>query len=112
LNAKYPILQAWLADRNLGEDLNESKGLATPQTDYLLSAAYVRIKNVTVGYTLPKSFTQKMKIEKFRIYFSGENVAEWSAVSDYFDPEAVTDNGWGYAYPFQRKFSFGVNIDF
>lgn len=112
LTAKYPILQAWLADRNLGEDLNESKGLATPQTDYLLSAAYVRIKNVTVGYTLPKSFTQKMKIEKFRIYFSGENVAEWSEVSDYFDPEAVTDNGWGYAYPFQRRFSFGVNIDF
>ena len=112
LTAKYPILQAWLADRNLGEDLNESKGLATPQTDYLLSAAYVRIKNITVGYTLPKSFTQKMKIEKFRIYFSGENVAEWSEVSDYFDPEAVTDNGWGYAYPFQRRFSFGVNIDF
>jgi TonB-linked SusC/RagA family outer membrane protein len=112
LTAKYPILQAWLADRNLGEGLNDSKGLATPQTDYLLSAAYVRIKNVTVGYTLPKSFTQKMKIEKFRIYFSGENVAEWSAVSDYFDPEAVTDNGWGYAYPFQRRFSFGVNIDF
>lgn len=112
LTAKYPILQAWLADRNLGEGLNDSKGLATPQTDYLLSAAYVRIKNVTVGYTLPKSFTQRMKIEKFRVYFSGENLAEWSEVSDYFDPESVTDNGWGYAYPFQRRFSFGVNIDF
>ena len=112
LDAQYPILQAWLADRNLGEGLNESKGLATPQTGYLLSAAYIRIKNITVGYTLPKSLTQKINIERVRFFVSGENIAEWSQVSDYFDPEAVTDDGHGYAYPFQRKYSFGVNIDF
>lgn len=111
-NAKYPILQAWLADRNLGEGLNESKGLATPQTGYLLSAAYVRIKNVTLGYTLPKKMTHKMQIDKIRLFVSGENIAEWSEVSKYFDPEAVTDDGWGYAYPFQRKYSFGLNINF
>lgn len=112
LNAKYPILQAWLADRNLGEGLNDSKGLATPQTRYLLSASYIRIKNITVGYTLPKTWTQKVNIEKVRFFVSGENIAEWSGVSTYFDPEAVTDNGHGYAYPFQRRYSFGVNIDF
>ncbi|RIJ50833.1 TonB-dependent receptor [Maribellus luteus] len=112
LDAKYPVLQAWLADRNLGEGLNSSKGLATPQTDYLLSAAYIRIKNVTVGYTLPKTLTQKVKLDRVRFFVSGENLAEWSEVGDYFDPEAVTDNGHGYAYPFQRRYSFGVNIDF
>lgn len=112
LDAKYPIFQAWLADRNLGEGLNESKGLATPQTGYMLSAAYIRIKNITVGYTLPKELTEKWNIGRVRLFVSGENIAEWSEVSDYFDPEAVTDNGWGYAYPFQRKYSFGVNIDF
>ncbi len=112
LDAKYPILQAWLADRNLGESLNDSKGLATPQTGYMLSAAYVRIKNITIGYTLPKVLTQKIKIERVRFFISGENIAEWSEVSDFFDPEAVTDNGWGYAYPFQRRFSFGVNVNF
>jgi len=112
LDAKYPIFQAWLADRNLGEGLNSSKGLATPQTGYLLSAAYVRVKNITVGYTLPKSLTQKWGIERLRLFLSGENLAEWSEVADYFDPESVTDNGWGYAYPFQRRYSLGVNIDF
>ncbi len=112
LDAKYPILQAWLADVNLGEELNESKGLATPQTAYLLSAAYIRLKNITVGYTLPNKLTQKVKIEKIRFFVSGENIAEWSGVSKFFDPEAVTDNGYGYAYPFERKYSFGVNIDF
>jgi len=112
LEAKYPILQAWLADRNLGESLNDSKGLATPQTRYMLSAAYLRIKNITIGYTLPKSLTQKIKIDRVRFFVSGENIAEWSEVANYFDPEAVTDNGWGYQYPFQRKYSFGVNVDF
>lgn len=112
LDAKYPILQAWLADRNLGEGIYDSKGLAIPQTGYMLSAAYVRIKNITVGYTLPRELTRKWHIERLRLYVSGENIAEWSEVSDYFDPEAVTDNGWGYAYPFQRRYSFGVNIDF
>ncbi len=111
-DAKYPILQAWLADRNLGEGLNDSKGLATAQTGYMLSAAYLRIKNITIGYTLPKTLTQKIKIDRVRFFISGENIAEWSQVSDYFDPEAVTDNGWGYAYPFQRRYSFGVNVDF
>lgn len=112
LDAKYPILQAWLADRNLGEGINDAMGLAIPQTGYMLSASYVRIKNITVGYTLPRELTKKWKIDRLRFYVSGENIAEWSEVSDYFDPEAVTDDGWGYAYPFQRRYSFGVNVDF
>jgi hypothetical protein len=43
---------------------------------------------------------------------SGENIAEWSELRKYFDPEAVTDDGDGYAYPFQRRYSLGINIDF
>jgi len=112
LDAKYPILQAWLADRNLGLGLNDSKGLATAQTGYMLSAAYIRIKNITVGYTLPKTWCQKMSIQSVRFFVSGENIAEWSEIKDFFDPEAVTDNGSGYQYPFQRRYSLGVNIDF
>lgn len=112
LDARYPVFQSWLADVNLGKDLNSSKGLATPQTGYMLSGAYLRIKNITVGYTLPKLLTQKVNIERARIFLSGENIAEWSELSKYFDPEAVTDNGDGYAYPFQRRYSLGINIDF
>lgn len=112
LDARYPILQSWLADRNLGEGINNAMGLAIPQTGYMLSSAYVRIKNITVGYTLPNELTRKWKIERLRFYVSGENIAEWSGVSDFFDPEAVTNNGWGYAYPFQRRYSLGMNLDF
>jgi TonB-linked SusC/RagA family outer membrane protein len=112
LDAKYPILQAWLADRNLGEGIYDAMGMAIPQTRYMLSGAYLRVKNVTIGYTLPKPLTQKWNIDRIRLYVSGENLIEWSEVNDYFDPEAITDNGWGYSYPFQRRYSFGVNIDF
>ena len=112
LDAKYPILQAWLADRNLGKGIYDAMGMAIPQTRYMLSGAYLRVKNVTIGYTLPKSLTPKWNIDRIRLYVSGENLIEWSEVKDYFDPEAITDNGWGYSYPFQRRYSLGVNIDF
>ena len=125
-DALYPILQAWLADRNLGErPFDNAKGLAIPQTRYLLSAAYLRLKNLTIGYTLPTSLTQKIKIAQFRIFVSGENLFEWSALKDFYDPEAINDNGninpffngsrgtgSGYAYPFQRRYSMGVNVTF
>lgn len=125
-DAQYPHLQAWLADRNLGERIDQAQGLAIPQSRYLLDAAYLRFKNLTVGYTLPTSLTDKINISRIRIFVSGENIAEWSEVADFFDPEAITDSdarfnpatsvgretGSGYQYPFQRRYSVGVNIDF
>jgi len=126
-DATYPVLQAWLADRNLGERVDQAMGLAIPQTRYLLDASYVRIKNLTIGYTLPLALTQRFNIDRIRIYASGENLAEWSEVADYFDPESINDvdyrynpgsnpnsrtNGKGYAYPFQRRYSVGLNLNF
>ena len=125
LDAKYPVLQSWLADRNLGERVDESKGLAIPQTRYMLNAAYLRLKNLTIGYSLPQSLTNKINVGNVRIYVSGENLAEWSEVKDYYDPEAINDNlkynpsestgrgqGKGYSYPFLRKYAVGINVNF
>ncbi len=126
-DAAYPILQAWLADRNLGERIDESKGLAIPQTEYLLDASYVRFKNLTIGYTLPNTLTEKVGISNLRIFVSGENIAEWSELKDYYDPEAITNIvdgrlnpavsngrqvGSGYVYPFQRRYAAGINLNF
>ena len=44
-----------------------------PQTKYLLNLSYLRLKNLTIGYTLPKELTNRISLEKVRIYFSGEN---------------------------------------
>ncbi|MFT7589048.1 MAG: TonB-linked SusC/RagA family outer membrane protein [Limisphaerales bacterium] len=126
IDAEFPILQAWLADRNLGERVDQSRGLAIPQTNYLLNGAYIRLKNITLGYRLPQALADKMHIHGLRIFVSGDNIGELSGVSDYYDPEAITDvddkldpsvstargTGSGYAYPFQRRYSVGINLDF
>lgn len=110
LNAKYPVFQSWLADKNLGTGLN-AMGLAIPQTGYMLNGSYLRIKNITLGYTFPAVWTKKMNISRIRIYISGDNLFEWSGLKKYFDPEAVTDkSSFGYVYPFNRQYSFGVNV--
>ena len=92
LDAAYPILQSWLADRNLGTRIDQAQGLAIPQTNYLLNAAYLRLKNVTIGYTLPEHLLQKATFKSLRIYVSAENLMEWSAVKNYFDPETINQN--------------------
>lgn len=122
----YPILQSWLADRNLGERIDQSKGLAVPQTRYMMSSSYLRLKNLTIGYSLPTTVTDRLGIERLRFFVSGENIIEWSEVKRYYDPEAITDDvdradpsaeidrdtAKGYAYPFSRKFSVGLNLSF
>ena len=80
------------------------------QTRYLQNAAYIRLKNLQVGYTLKPEWTRKAKIEKLRIYFSGENLFEFSKMFKYYDPELNTVAG--YMYPIMRNYSIGVNVVF
>lgn len=59
---------------------------------YLQNVRYMRLKNLTVGYTLPVELTQKVGVEQARIYFSGENLYYWSPlkkITQYVDPEAA-----------------------
>lgn len=103
-NSYFPVLQSWLADNNYGS------GLDIAQTKYLLNAAYLRVKNVTVGYTLPASLMKRFGFKRLRLFFSGENLYEFSSIKKYLDPESISD-GFGWEYPYQRKYSFGVNAD-
>lgn len=110
LDSKYPVFQSWLADKNLGTGIN-GMGLAIPQTNYMLNGSYLRIKNITIGYTLPARWTKKTHLNRVRIYVSGDNLFEWSGLKKYFDPEAVTNSdSYGYVYPFNRQYSFGINV--
>jgi len=82
------------------------------QTRYLQDASYIRLKNLQVGYTLPQSLTQKIKIDQLRIFFSGENLWTATSMMKMFDPETI-DGGWnGSVYPLSKILSFGVNINF
>jgi len=79
------------------------------QTKYLSNGAYIRLKNVSLGYTLPaKWLKDKMKA---RIFFSGENLFTFDHLPEGLDAEA-TNLGSGGIYPFIKKYSFGANISF
>ena len=105
-NSYYPVLQSWLADANYGS------GLDIPQSKYLLNGAYLRIKNVSLGYTFPVRLTRSLKVSRLRIFATGDNLYEFSAIKKYIDPEAVNQGASAMAYPFQRKYAFGINLDF
>lgn len=75
------------------------------QTHYLTNAAYLRIKNITLGYTLPKSLVRKIGLSNAKVYCSGENLFTFSNVPTGFDPERLS-----WEYPFYRTISFGFNV--
>lgn len=86
-------------------------------TLYLQNAAYCRLKNVTIGYTLPEELTRKFYVEKLRLFVSGENLANITNFTKTGDPElieAYNSQSWGYGkvYPLSRIFSFGLNVIF
>ena len=102
-DAYFPRLKGYAAEIS-GQEL------AAIQTKYMQNAAYMRLKNFTFGYTLPKSWTRKMGVERLRFYFSGENLFDLSGIKANLDPEALTQNGT--VYPIQRSYSFGLNLNF
>ena len=107
-NALYPSLKGWRAG-----DAGGWRDLAVPQTRYLYSAAYIRLKNITIGYSLPGSLLKKYGIDQIRIYFSGEDLWESDKLPHGFDPEGLGGSwGAGKIYPFQRAYSFGLDLRF
>ena len=84
------------------------------QTRYLQSAAYMRLKNVQIGYTFPQKWMKKAGISSCRIYVSADNLATFTSLSKIFDPEALSsvNGGTGKTYPLQRTYSIGVNLNF
>ncbi len=99
LNASYPRLTY-----NVG--FNQS----TFSSYWLEDASYLRLKNIQVGYTLPKKITQKVKIEKCRIYASGDNLLTFTDFFYAYDPETPISSG-GY-YPQVKTFVVGLNLTF
>lgn len=71
---------------------------------------YIRLKSLVVGYTLPKHLTNTIGLNKVRVYFSGDDLWEWSKVKDGFDPEYGEVSN--YTFPFSRLLTFGLDVTF
>jgi TonB-linked SusC/RagA family outer membrane protein len=79
-------------------------------TQWIRSAAYFRIKNINLGYTVPQSVLNKTKISNLRIYFSCANLLTISRAWKGFDPEINSANA--EFYPLMRTFTGGINVTF
>lgn len=107
-NAYFPRPRAYVA-------MKDGRELGTVNNRYLQNLGYCRLKNLTVGYTLPQNLTRKVRIDSVRLYFSGENLAYWAPGlhCDYIDPEAAAKTKDKYPiYPWQKTFMFGIDINF
>jgi len=83
-----------------------------PSDHFYKKAAYLRLKSLSVGYVLPKTVLEKLKIQQFRIYLAGTNLVTLNKLKAYdVDPEAPSGNA-AYYYPQQRTISAGVNLSF
>ncbi len=100
-NAKFPRLYF--------DDFGGNKN-TRPNSYFLQNASYFRLKNLTFGYTLPKQWTDKVKMSRVRIYFSGDNLVTFTKFYG-LDPERETD-GRAAQYPQNKICSFGVNVEF
>ncbi|MGL5771513.1 MAG: hypothetical protein ACRCX1_01835, partial [Bacteroidales bacterium] len=76
----------------------------------LRSGAFLRLKNVELGYNVPKRALQKIGFQAARIYLMGYNVAVWDHIK-FFDPEAGNANA-GMNYPLPRTFTIGLDFTF
>ncbi|WP_302314470.1 SusC/RagA family TonB-linked outer membrane protein, partial [uncultured Parabacteroides sp.] len=75
---------------------------------YLQNAAYLRLKNLTIGYTIPQKHLSKVGISRLRVYVLGENLLTFTPLIDSFDPETLNN----MSYPIQKKYSIGLNLTF
>jgi TonB-linked SusC/RagA family outer membrane protein len=102
-----------------------TRTLGVAQTRYLQNVAYLRMKNIQVGYNLPSTWTSRIGARSLRIYFSGENLFTYSPmykiVKNTIDVENAVaadqdlnsgNAGDGYNYPLLKSFSFGINLTF
>ena len=81
------------------------------QTKYLSNGAYMRLKSIELGYSLPKSVVEKLSINSTRLFISAENLFKLDHLPNGIDPE-ISEVSMGKGYPYIRKISFGVNVSF
>ena len=83
-------------------------GNRNTSTRYLQNASYCRLKNVTLGYTLPRNILDKIGVSRLRVYVTGENLLTFTSLIKAFDPETLNN----MTYPINKKIAVGLNLTF
>lgn len=88
--------------------INGGHGNRETSTLYLQNAAYLRVKQLSIGYTLPENMIKKAALNKVRIYFTGQNILTLTKLNKLYDPENTDLMG----YPVPKSYSVGLNLTF
>ena len=96
--------------------INGDHGNRQTSDRYLQDASYLRLKQLSIGYTFPKKWISKIALNSARIYFTGQNLLTFTGLSKIYDPE-VYNGGVVYLannheYPVSRTYSVGINVSF
>lgn len=78
-------------------------------TFYIQDASYMRLKNLEFGYTLPQRLSQRVNIDRLRIFVGGQNLLTFTGL-EFFDPERANGNLSNRAAPLYKTVTFGVNL--
>lgn len=102
----------WMLERSWTPDRTDAEfpmyGAAPSVNDqYMINGAYLRLKQAVLGYTLPSTVTEKLKIDRLRFTLSGFNLFEISEIPNVFDVDQISS-----AYPQKRSVAFGAQITF
>jgi hypothetical protein len=100
-NAKFPILLIDGSGNNPNNMISDF---------WVKSGAYLRLKNVVLGYTIPKNITSKYNMNSLRFYVSGQNLLTFSNAYEGYDPENSVSGG--SFYPLMRTYTFGLTVNF
>lgn len=101
--------------------LSGTRELAVKQTRYLQDASYIRLKNLTIGYSIPEKLVKRINISGLRVYVTGQNIWTYSPmykITKDFDPEVIEGSdpeinggqGDGFSYPMPKTYTFGLNL--
>ncbi len=112
---KYFLTDSWSEDNRDAYfahphiSTNDKKNIQ-PQTRFLQNAGYIRLKNVSLGYDIPASLTQRLGLQQANVYFAGMNLWEYSPIRKPLDPETIYSGA--IEYPMQRVYTLGVRLTF
>ncbi|WP_157963020.1 TonB-dependent receptor [Chitinophaga deserti] len=103
-NATFPALH--YSESNMGNNFINS-------SFWVRNTDYIKLKNVEIGYRLPRDWTSRVKIKNARIYVNGMNLISWDSVRELgIDPESNTGDRWGWQpYPIMRVYNAGITIN-
>lgn len=114
-NAYWPRMVGYSAE-------NGGRPMGTPNNRYMQDASYLRLKALTIDYSLPQTWVSKLGLTGLKVYFTGENLFTFSDVCDNFDPEVIKGGDvdlkdrkgeeQGYSYPMLKTYTVGLNVSF